>query len=226
MQRKIILGDKNLKDMDGYWGLKTTWMNKKDRTPVDAHHRLQELYKKREALAEVSSQWFNKTPKDAFLGHTIREGMKQRVLYCMHNDSDLKSYSTEYPDQGYDRHKRHLLRALRDKELPVYINHPDYQDPRSQVTLQSRLKGEYLEIPYHQDLVDEREKLDHQSKRLWSVIRAYESILEDYVGDKKNKSSYSNAEILIYTIEGHDYYFKNYSNDKTMLPASSIERIE
>jgi len=219
MQKKTML-DTNI------WGLRTTQMNKKDRTQLTSHHRLQELYKKRLALSKVSSLWFNKVPGEAFLGYVVIIRKKHRVLYDMHKDFEQKSYSIEYPDQGYERHKRHYLRALRNEELPVLINHPDYQEPGSQEVLQGRLKGEYLEIPYHQDLVDERIKLDHQFKRIRIIIKAYESILEDYVKNKKNKSTYSTTEILIYTIEGHDYYFKNYNNDKTMLTASSIERIK
>ena len=219
MQKKTML-DTNI------WGLRTTQMNKKDRTQLTSHHRLQELYKKRDALSKVSNQWFNKVPGEAFLGYAVIIRKKQRVLYDMHKDFEQKSYSIEYPDLPYARSTRQFLRALRNEKLPEYIYHPDYQEPESQEVLQGRLKGEYLEIPYHQDLVDERIKLNHQFRIIGIIIKAYESILEDYVKDKKNKSTYSTTEILIYTIEGHDYYFKNYNNDKTMLTASSIERIE
>jgi hypothetical protein len=224
MDDDTLITQKALKDMDTIWGLKTPWMNKKDRNLIVVHRRLQQLYLKKEALIKVSGAWFKSTPKHQFLGITKDNmGKDQRVIYYM--GEERNSFSKEYPDNGYDHNKKHYLRALRNEELPLHVNHPDYQSIQAQRILQSRLKGEYLEIPYHQDLVEQRDKLDHQFNRIWKVIGCYEKILEDYVEEHKKKDYFNTTTLLIYTIEGHDYYFKS-QGERTLIAPSHVERIE
>lgn len=182
----------------------------RERTLSQVHKKLQELDQRRLELIEENRDWFSRCP-DKILGDitvrpTNKKPYQRRVLLGV----DHKEYaiSKDYPDKSNDA----FFYALRDSELPLYINDEGIgKSPRK--IIEDRLKGELFEVPINQDLVDEHEKNSRQFSLLWALIRGYKEILIRYVRSKEVNNPVKRymdpSEMILLEIEGYTYYFKH-----------------
>ena len=189
----------------------------RDRDLKFVHQRLQVLYKKLERHWEKHKAWFDSCP-DRFLAFLSKD---RRVVYVFNKEEG--SHHNEYPDDGYNNSDPWNIMCLRDKELPLYMNKA--LSEQDQVLLKQRMNGELPEIPYRQDLDDQKRKLDAKYIKLSRVIGTYHRILTDYLYTNREWSKYDIAKIITMTIEGHTYYFLNeHGSDIKILDESEIER--
>ena len=182
----------------------------KERTLSQVHKKLQELDLKRLELLEANRDWFSRAP-DKLLGDIFvrPEGKKpytRRMLLSLNHKEH--AISKDYPDKGNDA----FFYALRDSELPLYINDEGIgKSPRK--IIEDRLKGELFEVPFRQDLVDEYGKNSRQFSLLWALIRGYKEILIRYLRSKEVNNPVKRymdpSEMILLEIDGYTYYFKN-----------------
>lgn len=180
--------------------------------------RLQVLYKKREKHYEKDRAWFDSTP-DLFLGIIVTKLEEVRpILYVM--DHKEKSHHTRYPDLDGIWY----VKALRDKELPLYINETKLTEAQHTI-IKQRLKGELKEIPIMQKLVDTKQKLDERRNRISIVIGTYEGMLVDYLYNNRDWNRRDYTRIIVMDIEGTKYHFSAVNGGEiNLIHESCIER--
>jgi len=188
--------------------------NHKDRTLQQVHHRIQDLKDKAEKHWVKNSAWFDSTP-EIFMGITP-DG--RRIIFDMNHDE--KSHHCAYPVG----HNNWFYRALKDSELPVHINKAT---DNGRIIIEKRLKGELKEIPIMQDLVDQKEKLDHKYHRIHQLMGAYEEILINHLYNNRTYNKYDITDLILLSIEGYTYFFSatNGSHIK-LIRDHSVERIQ
>jgi len=190
--------------------------NLKTRDLGDIHDRLQVLNKKKEDVGGINSQWFNDTP-DIFMG-SIPNQVHRKIFIMDHKE---RSHFCKYPDHG-DKYWYYI--ALRDSEIPLHLN----KVPEEYLhIINKRLKGEIKEIPFIQDLVDRKEKINHKLGRINLLIGMYRQILIDYLYDNRPYNKYDTTKLIFMNIKGHDYLFET-SGGKNIriLDEYSIEKIQ
>lgn len=182
----------------------------KERTLSQVHKKLQELDVKRQILLEVNREWFSRCPESVLGDVTInpdgKPPFKRRVILRL--DHDEHAISTDYVEKG----KASFYFALRDSELPLYINDETLGDYEKKI-IEDRFKGDLFEIPFRQDIVDEHEKISRRFSLLWSLTSGYKKILIRYVRklmDKKPSKRYTDPkELILLEVEGYTYYFQH-----------------
>lgn len=187
--------------------------------PQDLSNRLQRLYRMYLEIKAESKRLIYNAPNE-FMGDVFNaSGSKISVIITI--DKDKGTYVKDYPHLN----RRTFLRALRDDQIPLYIN----EEGAFKEVISNRLKGTRKEIPILQDLMDRYEELNSKAERCINLISILEKKIISLIYEKKiiglagHKPSITPLALTILQIGNHEYILCDKDN---LLRPWNIERIQ
>lgn len=181
--------------------------------PQDLSNRLQRLYRMNLDTLTESKRLIDNAPKE-FMGDVFdASGSKRSVIITIDKDKgDKGTYVKDFPHMD----RRTFLRALRDDQIPLFINEED----AFKEVISSRLKGTRKEIPILQDLMDRYEELNSKAERCYNLISKLEKKI---IGLAGHKPSITRLALTILQIGNHEYIIDGKDN---LFRPWNIERIQ
>jgi hypothetical protein len=179
-------------------------------TPQNISNRLQNLYRMYREIRLESKNLLENAPEE-FMGDIKTEKGSKRPLIIT-QEPTRGSYSKDYPDANY----KATLRALRNDQLPLYINEQGtFKD-----IIVERLKGIRKEIPIRQDLIDTYEDLEKKAGRCLDLFIKLEDKIKDLSYKHAKNNSYNSYTLIL--IGNHEYLITKNS----ILRPWDIDRIQ